>query len=207
MGCLFSKKSRSMPSTDRDTISMRQISVQSEQSSVVGFASSPNAPIATVSRSKVPPAATSNSKPMKADDRNNFNPIHVLGDSKPVSYEQPGDLSNLNCISLIICPPSEYLLKRMWIKKRGHMVRTWKKRYCVLEKNELKYYTKPDTEPPYGKNLKGHLALMGAVMNIVSSESDSTICVEIYGNLGEIDLFFELDYNLEAQVSAFGLRK
>lgn len=110
----------------------------------------------------------------------------------------------LNGQSIMFTPPSEYLLKRTWINKRGHMLRTWKKRYCVLEKNELKYYQSADPNPPYGKGLKGQIALLGAVCSVSLSgglkNEPLTLCVEIFGDKGEKDLFFELDFTEDAQV-------
>ncbi len=108
--------------------------------------------------------------------------------------------------SLIISPPPELLLRRIWINKRGHMLRTWKKRFCVLEKNELKYYQSENPNPPYGNVLKGHISLLGAVCNVSLGEksdsgSEGVLCVEIFGNLGEKDLFFEVEFGVEGQVA------
>jgi hypothetical protein len=105
--------------------------------------------------------------------------------------------------SLLICPPSDELLRRSWIRKRGHLVRTWKKRYCVMEKSDLKYYVQPREDPPYGKKYKGRVALTGAVCIDKESEDGKTIEVEIYGNIGEKDLFFEVDNDEDGQVTIF----
>lgn len=96
-------------------------------------------------------------------------------------------------ISLIVCPPPEKLLCGFWIHKRGHVVRTWKKRYCVLDKSDLKYYQQESRDPPYGKNFKGKVALLGAVCIVTPSDDNKQIEVEIYGNHGEKDLFFYVE--------------
>ena len=104
-------------------------------------------------------------------------------------------------ISLITCPPTEALLCRFWIYKRGHLVRTWKKRYCVLDKSDLKYYAKDSKEPPYGKGFKGKVALLGAVCLTQTSVDNKHIEVEIYGNHGEKDLFFHVENTIKGEVS------
>lgn len=116
--------------------------------------------------------------------------------------------------SIISTPPSEALLRRIWINKRGHMVRTWKRRFCVLEKNELKYYRRADPHPPYGKGLKGSVSLLGAVCSVYvadgadgasSSGGGPPLCVSIFGDLGEKDLFFEVENTEEAREFARAL--
>lgn len=104
-------------------------------------------------------------------------------------------------ISLITCPPTELLLCRFWIYKRGHLVRTWKKRYCVLDKSDLKYFSKESKEPPYGKGFKGKVALLGAVCLTQISHDNKHIEVEIYGNHGEKDLFFYVENTVKGEVS------
>lgn len=103
--------------------------------------------------------------------------------------------------SLFIAPPTEDLLSKFWIQKQGHLIRTLKKRYCVIEKSEVKYYGQPHTEPPYGKKLKGHITLAGAVCIVEESDDFSSINVEIFGSLGEKDLFFTVDNTEEGKVS------
>jgi hypothetical protein len=111
--------------------------------------------------------------------------------------------NNFEAFSLLICPPADELLRRCWIKKRGHLVRTWKKRYCVLDKNDLNYYAQSCEDPPFGKKFKGKLALLGAVCIDRESDDGKTIEVEIYGNLGEKDLFFEVENSDDSQVIFF----
>lgn len=101
--------------------------------------------------------------------------------------------------SLVKSPPPDMLLRRMWIKKRGAIVRSWKERYFVLENKQLKYYTDEDTEPPYGKGLKGQLHLTGSVVEYHRTSS-STVQIEISGAHGEKELLLELDLTEAAQV-------
>lgn len=103
----------------------------------------------------------------------------------------------LSSQSLLKYPSSDELLAKCWIQKRGHVVRTWKKRYCVLEKSDLKYYA--DLQGTTPKGLKGGLALFGAVC-VVKPAEDKVINVEIYGNYGEKDLLFYVDNSEEGQV-------
>lgn len=110
-----------------------------------------------------------------------------------------GAPSNIS-YSLATCPSPEELAQRCWINKRGHVVRTWKKRYCVLDKSSLHYYTDPSPEPPFGKGLKGSVALLGAICDVEESQDGNQINVEIYGNYGEKDLLFSVDNNKEGQV-------
>ena len=141
------------------------------------------------------------------DDSFDF-PLKPSKPTRMTSFALKSDVK-LNGRSIIYTPPSEYLLRRTWINKRGHMLRTWKKRYCVLEKNELKYYQSADPNPPYGKSLKGQIALLGAVCSVSLSggmkNDPLRLCVEIFGDKGEKDLFFELDFNEEAQVLSLKL--
>jgi hypothetical protein len=102
--------------------------------------------------------------------------------------------------SLFHSPTADQLLKQCWINKRGHLVRTWKRRYCVLDKNDLNYYVQSIAQPPFGKKLKGKVALLGAVCVDKESEDGLQIEVEIYGNVGEKDLFFWVENNQEGQV-------
>jgi hypothetical protein len=36
--------------------------------------------------------------------------------------------------SLLFPPPTDELLVKYWIQKKGHIIRSLKKRYCVIEK-------------------------------------------------------------------------
>lgn len=102
--------------------------------------------------------------------------------------------------SLLRIPPLDQILVRHWIHKRGHVVRSWKKRFCVVYRNEIRYYSEPQDTPPYGKRLKGQVALFGAVCLVKGSANGQTIEVEIYGNHGEKDLFFYVDNTSQGQV-------
>eukprot|EP01031_Cornospumella_fuschlensis_P030522 gene30522-36885_t len=95
--------------------------------------------------------------------------------------------------SLLHYPSSNELLARHWVHKRGHVVRSWKRRYCVLDKTEIKYYTEQSDQPPYGKKQKGGLAMLGAICIISIADNKKTINVEIFGNIGEKDLFFYVE--------------
>jgi hypothetical protein len=102
--------------------------------------------------------------------------------------------------SLIIAPPAEDLLVKFWVQKRGHLVRSWTKRFFVLQKSEIKYYTQEIPEPPFGKYLKGQVSLCGAVCISSESEDFREINVEIFGSLGEKDLFFSVENTEKGKV-------
>jgi hypothetical protein len=101
--------------------------------------------------------------------------------------------------SLLFPPPTDELLVKYWIQKKGHIIRSLKKRYCVIEKSEIKYYSQPHPDPPYGKHLKGHVSLSGAVCMVEESEDFTIINVEIFGGLGENDLCFSIDNTEEGK--------
>ncbi len=124
-----------------------------------------------------------------------------IPEPRSASSKVPGSSSSGNNlpISLTICPSPEKLLCGYWIHKRGHVVRTWKKRYCVLDKSDLKYYQQELREPPYGKGFKGKVALLGAICIVTPSEDNKQIEVEIYGNHGEKDLFFYVENTEKGQ--------
>jgi hypothetical protein len=48
-----------------------------------------------------------------------------------------------------------------WLRKRGHIVQSWKTRYMVLDNGFLSYYVDKSDTPPYGKNMKGQICLAG----------------------------------------------
>lgn len=99
--------------------------------------------------------------------------------------------------SVIICPSN--LQAQTWIKKRGHICRTWRKRYCVLDRKELKYYMKEDSDPPFGKKKRGKIALTGAICIIEKVLRRQVFSVMIYGDHGDNDLLFELNLNPESE--------
>lgn len=140
-----------------------------------------------------------------------INPVLEIDNSTPVSGQQMlssksnTPSSNNSPISLTVCPPSDSLICGFWIHKRGHVVRTWKKRYCVLDKSDLKYFQHEPTtppskgQPPYGNGFKGKVALLGAICIVTPSEDNKQIEVEMYGNHGEKDLFFYVENSEKGQ--------
>ena len=46
-----------------------------------------------------------------------------------------------------------------WLSKEGHVVKSWKSRYFVMENGILIYYVNPQLDPPYGVTEKGKLYL------------------------------------------------
>lgn len=103
--------------------------------------------------------------------------------------------------SLVHPPPQDQLLLcRSWVYKRGHVIRNWRKRYCVVDKTELKYYSGASDAPPYGKNLKGKIGMLGAICIVKQSLDGNFLDVEIYGNLGDKDLFFQVENDEEGKV-------
>ncbi|RYH06177.1 hypothetical protein EON65_43200 [archaeon] len=117
------------------------------------------------------------------------------------------DLNDDNSESLLHYPSSNDLLARHWIRKRGHVVRSWKRRYCVLDKTEIKYYTEHSDQPPYGKKLKGGLAMLGAICIVSIADNGKMINVEIFGNVGEKDLFFYVENDEPGQVGRLHVRQ
>eukprot|EP01038_Epipyxis_sp_PR26KG_P009890 gene9890-13303_t len=60
-------------------------------------------------------------------------------------------------VSVINAPPKMH----GWLKKRGHVVMNWKTRYFVLDNGYLTYYVDKSDTPPYGKDVKGQICLIG----------------------------------------------
>lgn len=81
--------------------------------------------------------------------------VIIDDESAPLSY-QP----NLNA------PPK----MSGWLRKRGHVVQSWKMRYFVLDNGFLTYYVDKLDVPPYGKTMKGQLCLAGFRENAILGE-------------------------------------
>jgi len=74
--------------------------------------------------------------------------VPVSNDVLGFSEELPSSLS---------CPPK----MQGWIRKQGHVVKSWKMRYFVLNKGYLTYFADKSDVAPFGTNLKGQLCLAG----------------------------------------------
>ena len=63
--------------------------------------------------------------------------------------------------SLLAAPAERDIYLRGWASKRGHMVKNWKRRFFVLDREtaQVMYYVKDSKEPPYGVDLKGAVSL------------------------------------------------
>ena len=48
-----------------------------------------------------------------------------------------------------------------WLRKQGHIIRNWKKRYFVLNNGFLTYYVDKSDSPPFGIDAKGQVCLAG----------------------------------------------
>jgi hypothetical protein len=95
--------------------------------------------------------------------------------------------------SLLVSPKPEQLKLHAWLRKRGHLVRSWKKRYFVLASNSLQYYKNSSSNPPYGEKLCGEVYLRGAVMEIKKSSKDKTTIIEITGRKGKVKSYPRLN--------------
>mmetsp|Transcript_10010 Transcript_10010/g.15122 ORF Transcript_10010/g.15122 Transcript_10010/m.15122 type:complete len:607 (-) Transcript_10010:236-2056(-) len=95
--------------------------------------------------------------------KNNYKGLTVRDypdhDLEPVTLNQDkkSERSNSTTKSRDIPP-----MHRGWLRKEGHMVRSWKERYFVLIAGDLSYYEKPIDIPPYGVKRKGGVSLIGA---------------------------------------------
>jgi hypothetical protein len=58
-----------------------------------------------------------------------------------------------------------------WMRKRGHIVQSWKTRYFVLDNGFLTYYVDKLDVPPYGKTMKGQICLAGFRENSILLEN------------------------------------
>lgn len=67
--------------------------------------------------------------------------------------------------------PGQHIDKEGWLKKQGHIRKSWKKRYFVLSKGVLRYYkhASPNKEER-GRELKGYVELTGATIEEVVGE-------------------------------------
>jgi hypothetical protein len=53
-----------------------------------------------------------------------------------------------------------------WLRKQGHIVSNWKRRYFVLFEGKLTYYEDAAESPPYGSGLKGEFVLANATVRL-----------------------------------------
>lgn len=83
------------------------------------------------------------------------------------------------------------VVKRGWLKKRGHMVHNWKTRYFVLDQTHLSYYEKALEFPPFGEKLKGQVRLLGATVELLWEEGSDKYRIHLVGRQGEKDLLME----------------
>jgi len=106
------------------------------------------------------------------------------------------------------------------------MVRSWKRRYFVLQRSQLRYFETADPSPPFGKGLKGEIRLSGTLLLITNPFQNATSTKQLFGSLrkfnsthvarpdgpllyhmdicgqlGEKDLTVELDYSEVTQVT------
>lgn len=56
-----------------------------------------------------------------------------------------------------------------WMEKEGHLARTWKRRYFVLDHGFLSYFKSSLDRPPFGEDIKGQLCLAGYRVRSISS--------------------------------------
>lgn len=130
---------------------------------------------------------------------NSINPIVSLSAFKDRIETHPYIKNIESGSALITFPTSSFLYKRIWVNKQGHLVRNWKKRYCVITRTELQYFQKALDIPPYGSANRGSISFLGAVCS--KNENKYEILVEMYGNSGEKDIYLSLPNNEQAKVN------
>lgn len=101
------------------------------------------------------------------------------------------------------------MLRRGYLKKEGHMIRNWKKRFFVLDMGLLVYYERESAGnkknppvPPFGENEKGRLRLSGATVTREDAHGRLGVSMNrIYlsGKNAE-DLLLEADTEVAADV-------
>lgn len=63
-------------------------------------------------------------------------------------------------------------VKHGWMKKKGHIIKNWKKRYFVLEKGRLRYYEHALEVSPFGRVEKGEISLKGSKVYASTTSAD-----------------------------------
>lgn len=84
-----------------------------------------------------------------------------------------------------------------YIKKQGHVVRNWKRRYFVLRDGVLAYYESPDPFPPYGKKKKGEIVLKGYKVTSSTSINLYVYCDDAASTGEDKDMHLETENSSE----------
>lgn len=98
--------------------------------------------------------------------------------------------------SFITAPPP---LKRGWLRKKGHFVGNWKRRYMVLDGGKITYYEKEISTFPFGASEKGVFELRGMKTSVPDEGGKSKGPARLYissGTKGD-DLLLEVDSSSE----------
>ena len=144
--------------------------------------SRPNNPRRTSSNELNPVVVASNSqsqvKPRPSITNNNTNAIPTI--VKP-HVKRNANLNLSDCTDKLVPvlkgkslldEIEEDIYIRGYVNKRGHTVKSWKRRYVVLDVSEIRYYVSDAAAPPYGYDLKGQLNI--AFASIVQSIEKDT---------------------------------
>jgi hypothetical protein len=74
-----------------------------------------------------------------------------------------------NYIRHKVLPPPP--MKRGWLQKQGHKVKSIKTRFFVLDRGYIHYYVDEAAFPPFGTDIRGSLSLAGYVINFDAERS------------------------------------
>jgi PH domain len=172
MGCLFSKRAGNIPAGQRESsgygaykrdsgIGMTTLDSKTTHNAMFD---SGRAGAYSIRRSSGLSEAYDLSEFNEAAWRPSMAARRVLGGTMEKRPRALCKLADREGKSVMKSPPPEQLLVRGWLKKRGHMLRTWKKRYFVLSASRIRYYARDQPVAPYGIGLKGDVSLRGACL-------------------------------------------
>lgn len=78
--------------------------------------------------------------------------------------------------SVSAIPPAVKPTKRVgWLRKQGHFVSNWKRRYFVLLDGKLNYFEEAAELPPYGAGLKGEFVLANSTLRMEKASANGGV--------------------------------
>jgi hypothetical protein len=81
--------------------------------------------------------------------------------------------------SLLSPMTEDEVYRRLWAQKRGHMVKNWKKRWFVLDRSEVRYYTREKAQAPFGEDLKGQVSIVFGSIDTAVEKDDKGVDIEV----------------------------
>jgi hypothetical protein len=96
-------------------------------------------------------------------------------------------ITKSNGLSFLKPPLSDLNSTKIWIKKKGHLTGNWKDRFCIIDKETLKFYVKE-----LNSKLHGELSFLGTYCNITQGGSN-LLHLELTTSQRTRDLIFEIN--------------